>query len=94
MFYVYANEVRLSEGANDIVTAIEDLFSVQYVYNFMYPKLTSKFLELLQEYFFKIITVEGSKSTATRVGQRQRVVRKIISALSNFETSLPIEPGA
>ncbi|XP_021699469.1 uncharacterized protein LOC5569546 isoform X1 [Aedes aegypti] len=87
MFYVYANETRLSEGACDISTAVEDLFSIHFVHNFMYPKPVSKFMELLQEYFFKIITLIGSKSTATRVGQRQRVVRKIITALSNYEMS-------
>lgn len=85
VFYVYANETRLSEGACDIISAMEDLFVVHFVHNFMYQNATSKFLELLQEYFFKIITLVGSKSTATRVGQRQRIVRKIISALSNFE---------
>lgn len=59
MFYVYADESRLSEGTADIITAIEDLFSVHFVHNFMYLKRTSKFLELLQEYFFKIITLKS-----------------------------------
>ncbi|XP_058830435.1 uncharacterized protein LOC131689391 isoform X2 [Topomyia yanbarensis] len=83
VFYVYANEARLSEGTCDVITAMEDLFTIHFVHNFMYVKPISKFLELLQEYFLKIITFVASKSTASRVGQRQRVVRKVISALSN-----------
>lgn len=85
VYYVYADETRHSEGTYDVITAMEDLFAVQFVHNFMYPKGVSKFLELLQEYMFKIITLVGSKSSARRVGQRQRIVRKVITALSNFD---------
>lgn len=87
IFYVYADETRLSEGTNDIVAAMEDLFSIHFVHNFMYATRVSKFLEFLQEYFLKIITLEGSKSTASRVGNRQRIVQRVISALSNFNVN-------
>ncbi|XP_058453606.1 uncharacterized protein LOC131431746 [Malaya genurostris] len=87
MFYCYANDVRLSEGAEDILTGMEDLFTIYFVHNFMYAKSVSKFLELLQEYFFKIITFVASKSTASRIGQRQRRVRKVIADISNFDVA-------
>lgn len=83
MYYVFAERTRLSEGTTDIVTALQDVMTVHFVHNFMYMKCVSKFLELIQEYFLKIITLSGSKSNAVRVGQRQRVVKKVITALSN-----------
>ncbi|KXJ73766.1 hypothetical protein RP20_CCG015064 [Aedes albopictus] len=66
IFYVYANRTRLSEGAHDVIAAVEDLFAIQFVHNFMYTKSVSKFMELLQEYFLKIITFVASKSGARR----------------------------
>lgn len=83
--YVYADQIRLSEGTSDIICAFEDLMTIQFVHNFKYIKSASKFLELLQEYFLKVMPLSGSKSTAYRVGNQQRVVRRVIAALSNFE---------
>ncbi|XP_021701998.1 uncharacterized protein LOC110676863 [Aedes aegypti] len=85
VIYVYANGIRVSEGASDVIAAMEDLFMIHFVHNFMYVKALSKFLELIQEYFLKIITFVASKSAASRVGQRQRKVRKVISALASFD---------
>nr|XP_029730290.1 uncharacterized protein LOC115267436 [Aedes albopictus] len=89
MYYVYAEQTRLSEGTEDIVGGIQDLMSVHYVHNFVYLKEASKFLELVQQYFLKIIPSKGSKSTANRVGPIQRVVKKAIETLSSYDASQP-----
>ena len=89
MYYVYAEQTRLSEGTEDIVGGIQDLMSVHYVHNFVYLKEASKFLELVQQYFLKIIPSKGSKSTANRVGPVQRVVKKAIETLSSYDASQP-----
>ncbi|KXJ76074.1 hypothetical protein RP20_CCG010355 [Aedes albopictus] len=84
MHYVFAENTRLSEGTTDIVCAIQDLMTVQYVHSFMYLKGTAKFLELVQQYFLKIFPTKGSKSNAVRIGQQQRTVQKVIAALSDY----------
>lgn len=89
MYYVYADQTRLSEGTADFVGAIQDLMSVHYVHNFVYMKEASKFLELIQQYLLKIIPSKGSKSTANRVGPIQRVVKKAIESLSTYDASQP-----
>jgi hypothetical protein len=83
-YYIYAERTRISEGTNDFTCAMQDLMCVHYVYNFMYLKKTEKFLELMQQYLLKIIPRKGSKSTATRVGQVQRAVKKTIDILSSY----------
>ncbi|XP_058839324.1 uncharacterized protein LOC131694835 isoform X1 [Topomyia yanbarensis] len=85
VYYVYAENLRLNDGADNIIDGLENLMAVYYVHNFMYVTSNGKFLEFVQQYFLKIIPLLGSKSTATRVGRRQRVVRKIITALSEHE---------
>lgn len=85
LYYVYADQIRLSEGTPRIICAFQDLMAVHFVHNFKYLKSISKFLELIQEYFFKIIPSKGSKSNAYRVGNQQRIVQKVIAALSNYE---------
>ncbi|XP_062538733.1 uncharacterized protein LOC134207008 [Armigeres subalbatus] len=89
MYYVYAEQTRLSEGTEDFVGAVQDLLSVHYVYNFMYLKEASKLLELVQQYFLKIIPSKGSKSSASRVGPIQRVVKKVIETLSLYDAAQP-----
>lgn len=89
IYYVYAEQARLSEGTEDFVHAIQDLLSVHYVYNFMYLREASKFLELVQQYLLKILPCKGSKSTASRVGPIQRIVKKVIATLSSYDASLP-----
>lgn len=91
MFYVFADHTRLTEGTSDFLCAIEDLMSVQYVHSFMYLKSAAKFLELVQEYLLKIFPTKGSKSTATRIGKQQRIVKKVIALLSNHGSSLEDE---
>lgn len=86
MHYVYAEQVRLTDGSDNLIIAISDLMYVYYIHNFMYMVKTSKFLEFVQKYFLKILTVTGSKSTATRKNQQQRVVARVIEAISNYET--------
>lgn len=83
MYYVFAEQVRLSEGTESVVVAVTDLMCVHYVHNFMYMKQSSKFMEFVQEYFFKILPTTGSKSNATRKGQQQRVVKRLIEAIAN-----------
>uniref|UniRef100_A0A8D8NC24 (northern house mosquito) hypothetical protein n=2 Tax=Culex pipiens TaxID=7175 RepID=A0A8D8NC24_CULPI len=83
-YYVFADSARLSEGASTILIALQDLFGILYINNFMYPKGNSKFLEFIQQYFLKIIPAYGSKSKATRVGKQQRVVNRLISELSSI----------
>ncbi|XP_065085960.1 uncharacterized protein LOC135707979 [Ochlerotatus camptorhynchus] len=83
VFYVFAEQVPLSEGTENVVVAVTDLMCVHYVHNFMYMKQVSKFMEFTQEYFFKILPTTGSKSSATRKGQQQRVVKRIIEAITN-----------
>ncbi|XP_065073087.1 uncharacterized protein LOC135697400 [Ochlerotatus camptorhynchus] len=90
MYYIYAEHTRVSEGTNNFICAVQDLMCVHYVHNFMYLKEASKFLELIQQYFLKIIPCKGSKSTATKVGQIQRVVKKVIVELSSYE----VVPGS
>uniref|UniRef100_A0A0P6J0M2 Uncharacterized protein n=1 Tax=Aedes aegypti TaxID=7159 RepID=A0A0P6J0M2_AEDAE len=85
MFYVYADQARVTEGTADIICAVQDLMAIHYVHNFKYMKLASKFLELLQQYFLKITPSCGSKSNAYRVGNQQRVVQKVIDNLSEFQ---------
>lgn len=85
MYYAVAEKTRLTEGTFDVLEAVEQLMAVYYVYNFMYLTESSKFLELVQEYFLKIIPLRGSKSQATRVGGRQRIVKRVIQALSTHE---------
>lgn len=87
MYYVYAEKTRLTEGTHCIVDAVQNLMAVYYVHNFMYVKNCSKILELIQEYFLKIFPVTGSKSQATRVAGRQRVVKRIILALSAHDVN-------
>lgn len=89
MYYVYAEQTRLSEGTEDIIDAIQDLMSIHYVHNFVYLKEASKFLELVQQYLLKIMPSKGSKSTANRVGPIQRVVKKVIETLSSYDVSQP-----
>ncbi|XP_058449306.1 uncharacterized protein LOC131429271 [Malaya genurostris] len=84
IFYVFAEQVRLSEGTESFITAISDLLSVHYVHNFMYMRQISKFLEFVQQYFFKIIPSTGSKSNATRKNNQQRVVKNVIKSISEF----------
>ncbi|XP_065080994.1 uncharacterized protein LOC135703642 isoform X2 [Ochlerotatus camptorhynchus] len=83
VYYVMVEQVRLTEGTQNVVTAIADLLSVHYVYNFMYMKQISKFLEFVQEYFCKILPVSGSKSRATRKSQQQRMVKRLIEGISS-----------
>ncbi|XP_065078409.1 uncharacterized protein LOC135701521 [Ochlerotatus camptorhynchus] len=83
MYYVFAEQVRLTEGTERIIIAITDLMCVHYVHNFMYMKCVSKFLEFVQEYFLKILPLTGSKSRATRKNHQQRVVTRIITAIAN-----------
>ncbi|XP_058467375.1 uncharacterized protein LOC131440266 isoform X2 [Malaya genurostris] len=83
MHYVFAEQVCLSEGTELLIVAIMDLMSIHYVHNFMYMKQTSKFMEFIQEYFLKILPISGSKSNATRKGQQQRVVKRLIENISN-----------
>ncbi|XP_055601684.1 uncharacterized protein LOC129750705 [Uranotaenia lowii] len=52
MYYVFANQARLTEGTVDAKQAICDLVMVHYVHNFMYMKESSKFMEFIQQYFF------------------------------------------
>lgn len=85
MFYVYADHTRLSEGTVDVICAFQDLLCTQFVHNYKYIKPASKFLELVQQYFLKIIPSSGSKSNAYRVGNQQRVVQKVIDSLSSYE---------
>lgn len=85
IYYVYANQVRLSEGTADFIGAMEDLLCVHFVHNFKYLKTVSKFLEFVQQYFLKIIPSSGSKSNAYRVGNQQRVVQTLIENLSRYE---------
>lgn len=85
MYYVYADQTRLSEGTSDVISAIQDLLCAQFVHNFKYIKAASKFLEFVQQYFLKIIPSSGSKSNAYRVGNQQRVVQKVIDCLSTHE---------
>lgn len=84
MYYVFAEQVRLTEGVENVVAAISDLVCVHYVHNFMYMRQISKFLEFVQEYFFKILPVTGSKSSATRKGQQQRVVTRVIKSVAEY----------
>lgn len=83
VFYAFAEQTQLTEGTKDIFTALGDLLAVHYVYNFMYMKSASKFLEFLQTYFFKICPLTGTKSKASRKSKQQRLVQSIIEALSN-----------
>ncbi|XP_062562867.1 uncharacterized protein LOC134226238 isoform X1 [Armigeres subalbatus] len=92
MYYVFADRTRLSEGTTDFVCAIQDLMSVHYVHSFMYLKSAAKFLELVQEYFLKIFTTKGSKSSAVRIGKQQRTVKKVIASLSQYESPKQKEP--
>ncbi|XP_058821720.1 uncharacterized protein LOC131683615 isoform X2 [Topomyia yanbarensis] len=84
VYYVFAEQVRLSEGTENVIEAVSDLLCVHYVHNFMYMRQISKFLEFIQQYFFKILPITGSKSNATRKGQQQRVVKKVIKAISEY----------
>nr|XP_029727670.1 uncharacterized protein LOC115265865 [Aedes albopictus] len=84
VYYVFAEQVRLTEGVENVVAAISDLVCVHYVHNFMYMRQISKFLEFVQEYFFKILPVTGSKSSATRKGQQQRVVTRVIKSVAEY----------
>ncbi|EAT33706.1 AAEL014020-PA [Aedes aegypti] len=84
VYYVFAEQVRLSEGTENVIAAISDLVCVHYVHNFMYMQQISKFLEFVQEYFFKILPTYGSKSNATRKGQQQRIVKKVIKMISEY----------
>ncbi|XP_055525791.1 uncharacterized protein LOC129718766 [Wyeomyia smithii] len=92
MFYVFADHVRVSEGATNILSAIQDLMCVQFVHSFVYIPKASKFLELLQEYFLKLFPAKGSKSRATRVGKQQRQVQRVIAALSNHRLHNEADP--
>ncbi|XP_058828020.1 uncharacterized protein LOC131687939 [Topomyia yanbarensis] len=83
VFYVFAEQTQITEGTNCVVMAISDLVAVHYIYNFMYMKNISKFLEFVQTYFFKIIPTTGSKSKATRKSKQQRLVQSVIEAISN-----------
>lgn len=85
MYYVYVDQVRLSEGTDDVICALQDLLCIHFVHNFKYIKPASKFLELMQQYLLKIIPSSGSKSNAYRVGNQQRVVQKVIDHLSSHE---------
>lgn len=80
-----AEQVRLTEGTQNVVTAVADLVSVHYMYNFMYMKPISKILEFIQEYFCKILPVSGSKSRATKKGKQQRMVKRLIEAISSHQ---------
>ncbi|XP_062549973.1 uncharacterized protein LOC134214663 isoform X2 [Armigeres subalbatus] len=51
MYYVFAEQTRLSEGTTDIVCAFQDLMSVQYVHGFMYLKKVAKFWSSLRNIF-------------------------------------------
>ncbi|XP_058830068.1 uncharacterized protein LOC131689178 [Topomyia yanbarensis] len=82
IYYVFADQARLSEGTADAICAMQDLLCVHFVHSFKYLKIASKFLELLQQYFLKIIPSSGSKSNAYRVGNKQRIVQKVIELLS------------
>lgn len=84
LYYVYADNARLTEGTHDFLNGMQDLMCIQYVYSLMYTKSATKLLELVQEYFLKIFPAKGSKSKAVRVGKQQRTVRKVIAALSQF----------
>ncbi|XP_055610406.1 uncharacterized protein LOC129757269 [Uranotaenia lowii] len=86
MYYVFANQARLTEGTNDAKQAICDLVMVHYVHNFMYMKEGSKFMEFIQQYFFKIIPQSGSKSQAVRVLKQQRLVKRLIDNLTDHMT--------
>lgn len=85
VFYVFAEQVQLTEGTEDVIIAISELLAVHYIYNFMYMRSISKFLEFLQVYFFKIIPLTGSKSKATKKSKQQRLVQSVIEAISNHE---------
>ncbi|XP_062534848.1 uncharacterized protein LOC134204028, partial [Armigeres subalbatus] len=84
IYYVFAEQTRLSEGTKDIICAFQDLRCMQYVHGFMYLKKVAKFLELIQEYLLKFFPAKGSKSNAIRIGQQQRMVQKVITALSEY----------
>ncbi|XP_062704489.1 uncharacterized protein LOC134286823 [Aedes albopictus] len=84
LYYVYADNARLTEGTHDFLNGMQDLMCIQYVYSLMYTKSATKLLELVQEYFLKIFPAKGSKSKAVRVGKQQRTVRQVIAALSQF----------
>nr|XP_029722577.1 uncharacterized protein LOC109621981 [Aedes albopictus] len=85
--YVFAEQVRLTEGTENLVVAVTELMCVHYVHNFMYMKQISKFMEFIQEYFFKILPTKGSKSNATRKLQQQRVVKRLIQAIATHDSS-------
>lgn len=85
MYYVYADFTRITEGTTDIICALQDLMCTYYVHNYKYLKTTSKFLELVQQYFLKIIPATGSKSNAYKVGNQQRIVQRTIESLSNHD---------
>lgn len=82
IYYVFAENARLSEGASSFIVGLQDLFGVLFVHNFMYPKISSKTLDFIQQYLLKIIPKFGSKSRATRVGKQQRIVNRLIDNLS------------
>ncbi|XP_055586651.1 uncharacterized protein LOC129739249 isoform X2 [Uranotaenia lowii] len=87
IYYVFAEELRLSEGTDDIVTAVSDLMAVHFVHNFVYRKQCSKFLELIQQYLLKIYTKKGGKSQAVRKGTIQCKVAKVIESISRHVIS-------
>ncbi|XP_062533853.1 uncharacterized protein LOC134202880 isoform X2 [Armigeres subalbatus] len=85
MYYVYADHTRVTEGTKDIICAMQDIMCTYYVHNYKYLKPVSKLLELIQQYFLKITPSTASKSNAYRVGNQQRVVRRVIDALAKHE---------
>lgn len=85
MYYVYVDHTRVTEGTKDIICAMQDIMCTYYVHNYKYLKATSKLLELIQQYFLKITPSNASKSNAYRVGNQQRVVRRVIDALAKHD---------
>ncbi|XP_055610018.1 uncharacterized protein LOC129756966 [Uranotaenia lowii] len=88
MHYVFLDEACVTGGTVDLIEALSELMYVQFVYNRMYSKHISKFLEFIQEYFFKISSVSGSKSKATRTNRIQRLVASVIEEISNFSSPI------
>lgn len=59
IYYVFAENAQLSEGASSFIVGLKDLFCALFVHNFMYPKISSKTLDFIQQHLLKIIPKFG-----------------------------------
>lgn len=84
IYYVHAEGTVLTNGCGSIVTAIQSLFEIYYIYFFHYPKELSKTLEFLQIFLLRIVPDKGTRSTATIVAKQQRLVRGLLMKIAKL----------